>query len=193
MKIWLDDLCEIECNRKTPDSYVGVKTAKQAIKLLKTGKVTYISFDHDLGPSIAGTGYLVAQYIEKAAYLDKIPKLDYDVHSSNPVGRKNIESAMENANKFWNTNLIKKMNDARRPYLNQVCEINRKYNFSHDGRSKEDEELFDSLWNKMDEIDKKFDKSNPIPPCNRCGGEMKVSLLGLCASEDCKQWFIPGG
>lgn len=101
MKIWLDDLCEKECDRKTPDGYVGVKTAREAIRLLKAGNVTYISFDHDLGAKCHGTGYLVAQYIEKAAYFGKINRLEYDIHSSNPVGRNNIEAAMSNADKFW--------------------------------------------------------------------------------------------
>jgi len=56
------------------------------------------------------TGYDVAKYIEQAsikmdgfAYLDKI---DWDIHSDNPVGRRNIEQAMRSADRFWGMDLV---------------------------------------------------------------------------------------
>lgn len=52
MKVWLDDI------RKMPARFDRhVKTAQEAIELLETGLVTFISFDHDLGPVEAGTGH----------------------------------------------------------------------------------------------------------------------------------------
>jgi len=116
MKLWLDDLCEnefveicgelISNDRYTPEGYIGVKTVREAIKLIKTGKVEYISFDHDLGASesgveIHGNGYVVAKYIEKYAFLGTCGKIGWDVHSSNPVGRANIEAAMISAERRW--------------------------------------------------------------------------------------------
>ena len=105
--LWLDDNCEnAESDRLTPEGYIGVKTAREAIKLIKTGKVEYISFDHDLGASesgieIHGNGYVVAKYIEKYAFLGTCGKIGWDVHSSNPEGKKNIEAAMTSAERFW--------------------------------------------------------------------------------------------
>lgn len=103
MKIWLDDV------RNPPDdSWTWVKNKSEAIPLLMSGDVTHVSFDHDLGE--IHTGYDLAKDIEKWAFEDyhnmyawKFPKLTWDIHSANPVGRKNIEMAMRNAEKFWNS------------------------------------------------------------------------------------------
>lgn len=97
MKLWLDDQIDDPAtpDRHTPEGWVGCKTALQACRILKTGKVTRISFDHDLGPSWAGTGYTVACFIEKYVYFGKVPPLDWSIHSANPVGRDRIKSAMQ--------------------------------------------------------------------------------------------------
>ena len=98
IRIWLDDLRPIQ-----KDYNYHAKTAKEAITKLKTGNVTHISFDHDLGPedSGVGTGYEVATWIEEAAFKKRIPKLDWQIHSANPVGAKNISRAMQSAARFW--------------------------------------------------------------------------------------------
>jgi hypothetical protein len=96
MKVFLDDV------RPMPDGYdVHAKTAKEAIDLLSTGKVIFISLDHDLGPEEAGTGYQVAEYIEREAFYQNLPRLYWQIHSANPVGIKNMTKALENADKFW--------------------------------------------------------------------------------------------
>ena len=96
MKIWLDDI------RPMPDGFdVHVRTADEAIELLGGINVSFISLDHDLGDETAGTGYDVAQFIEKGAYLGIVPPMGWQVHSANPVGRNNIISAMRNAEKYW--------------------------------------------------------------------------------------------
>lgn len=96
MKIYLDDL------RQVPSGFdANPKTAKDCIELLKKGDVEFISFDHDLGPEEAGTGYEVACWIEEAAYNGEIPKLEWQIHSANPVGRVNITNAMKSAENFW--------------------------------------------------------------------------------------------
>lgn len=103
MKLWLDDQIDDPTTpyRHTPEGWVGVRTALQACRLLATGEVTYISFDHDLGPSWAGSGYLVAKFIERRAFYRRIKRLRWDVHSANPIGAKNIENAMMRAETFW--------------------------------------------------------------------------------------------
>lgn len=59
MKLYLDD------KRETPAGCVRVFWPDEAIAWLKTGAVTEISLDHDLGDDNRGTGYDVILWIEK--------------------------------------------------------------------------------------------------------------------------------
>jgi hypothetical protein len=94
MRIWLDD------ERKMPPDFdTWVKTETAAIRLVRTKKVSYISFDHDLGEG--GSGYKVATFIEKEAFYDRLPRISWAVHSQNPVGKQNIMKAMNNADRYW--------------------------------------------------------------------------------------------
>jgi len=94
MKLWLDDI------RPMPEGFdVHVKRVSHAIALIEM--VTTISFDHDLGEG-RRTGYDLAKFIEKGAYDGSVERITYSVHSANPVGRKNIVIAMENAEEYWN-------------------------------------------------------------------------------------------
>jgi hypothetical protein len=76
-----------------------VKTAEEAIELIRSGIVSKISFDHDLGEGL--TGYDVAKEIEDLAREDKIKPIDYYIHTGNPVGANNIDRAMKQAEKYW--------------------------------------------------------------------------------------------
>ncbi len=107
IRIYLDDKRDtpkvVEADRYLPYEERRVYThrtytAAETIELLKTGEVTFISFDHDLGPAEAGTGYDVARWIEERAHTDPefvVP--DWSIHSANPVGANNIQRAMESA------------------------------------------------------------------------------------------------
>lgn len=104
MRIWLDD----ERNPKDPyiqsefgseGDEIWAKTAQVAISYLKQGNCEHISLDHDLG--MAATGLDVAEWIEEQAYLGNLPKLQWSVHSLNPVGKKNITQAMTKADEYW--------------------------------------------------------------------------------------------
>jgi len=109
IKVWLDDLLDSpeHSDRHTPPNYVGVKTAWEAIDLLKQGNVEEISLDHDLGDDKKfGTGYDVAKFIEEEAFKSKsgenaIPPLIIKTHSDNAVGVSNMKMAIKNAYKFW--------------------------------------------------------------------------------------------
>jgi hypothetical protein len=95
MRIWLDD------KRVMPEGFdVWCKTAKHASELVSSGKVTHLSFDHDLGSSKL-TGYSVALVVELLAYDKKIKPFTWEIHSANPVGKKAIKQAMESAERFW--------------------------------------------------------------------------------------------
>lgn len=96
MRIFLDDI------RMPPEGrfdLIIVRTADEAIRLLDTNKVTYVTFDHDLGHNVP-TGYDVAKHIEKQCYFGAMKCPDWDIHSANPVGRENIQWAMIAAETF---------------------------------------------------------------------------------------------
>ena len=95
MRVWVDDV------RPKPDDYdVWLKNADVTIRTLRTCCVTHLSLDHDLGDD-SKTGYDIAKFIEEAAYKKILAPLEVVVHSANPVGRKNIERALERARLFW--------------------------------------------------------------------------------------------
>lgn len=101
IRLFLDDI-------RDPSEYkvhdvVWVKTYNEAVNYLKTGNVIWISFDHDLGSG--KSGYDVAKYIEQNVYENKMFCPEWQIHSANPTGRKNIERAMKNAERFHRKNL----------------------------------------------------------------------------------------
>ena len=104
MKLWIDDQIDDPetPERWVPEGWTGVKSALQACRMLSRFHVTDVSFDHDLGPPQAGTGYLIARFIESRAARGAIAPVNWEVHSSNPVGRRNIAAAMLSAERFWN-------------------------------------------------------------------------------------------
>lgn len=96
MRLWLDD------ERKMPGGFdLHARTAAEAITVLETRRVSYVSLDHDLGDDAAGTGYEVAAWIERAAAEGRLSRLGWTVHSANPPGRARIMRAMESAERFW--------------------------------------------------------------------------------------------
>jgi CheY-like chemotaxis protein len=95
MKVFLDDI-----RNPQGDGWTICRTGEEAIKFLDTGKVKFISFDHDLGEFVM-TGHEVAKYILDAVAHRKIPMPAYAAHSANPVGRANIIAVMEHADRIW--------------------------------------------------------------------------------------------
>jgi CheY-like chemotaxis protein len=94
MKLFVDDV------RVPPDStWEVVRTAQEAIDLLKDGNVDVLSLDHDLGEDL--TGYDVIKWIEEQVYTKdfKSPE-EIFVHSANPVGAKNIQQAIESIKRY---------------------------------------------------------------------------------------------
>jgi hypothetical protein len=94
--VWLDD------ERPMPEGFdLHVKTASEAIALIRAGMVYHISLDHDLGHDSNGTGYDVAKFIEEGAFQGSIAPMEVSVHSANPVGANNMKRCIDNAKKFW--------------------------------------------------------------------------------------------
>jgi len=86
LKVYLDD------ERQTPDGWVRVYWPDEAIALLKTGGVTEISLDHDLGDDECGTGYDVVLWIEEAVITEGfLPPNKISIHSANSSAREKME------------------------------------------------------------------------------------------------------
>lgn len=104
VSLWLDDERDpnkpfIQQEFGAQPGMIWVKTAPEAITYLQKGNVGYISIDHDLG--VPETGYDLAKWIEEQAYNGKLPPLQWTVHSQNMIGRRNIITAMKNADRYW--------------------------------------------------------------------------------------------
>lgn len=89
MKVFLDD------ERQTPEGWVRVYWPDEAIALLRSGEVTHLSLDHDLGDDTRGTGYDVVLWIEQGvAQHDFIPPA-ITVHSANTSARVKMEAGVK--------------------------------------------------------------------------------------------------
>jgi len=77
------------------------RTAADVIRAIGDGTVGLVSLDHDLGDASNGTGYEVAKFIEEMAFRGALRPMEVRVHSANPVGAKNMQSCIHNANRFW--------------------------------------------------------------------------------------------
>ena len=96
MQLWLDDIRDPKDYGKS--EAIWVKTAQEAMAILREGKVTFISFDHDLGTEL--DGHDVATEIEQLVHDGKIAMPGWAVHSANPVGEAEITAAMKSAERF---------------------------------------------------------------------------------------------
>jgi hypothetical protein len=88
MKVYLDD------ERSTPNGWVRVYWPCEAIELLKSGQVTEISLDHDLGDDERGTGYDVVLWIEERVALQGFIPPKISVHSANVSARAKMEAGI---------------------------------------------------------------------------------------------------
>ncbi len=88
MKLFLDD------ERIPPEGWIRVRWPEEAIEILKTGKVTELSLDHDLGDDARGTGYDVVLWIERAVATEGFVPPKITVHSANPPAREKMEAGI---------------------------------------------------------------------------------------------------
>lgn len=89
MNVWLDD------ERPEPKDWKRVYWPSEAIELLRTGTVSEISLDHDLGADEIGTGYDVLLWIEEQVYTNPgfvLPIVH--IHTANPAARSRMERAL---------------------------------------------------------------------------------------------------
>lgn len=94
MKLLLDD------ERETPPGCVRVFWPDEAIAWLKTGVVTEISLDHDLGEDNIGTDYDVILWIEKEVMTSHFIPHQIRVHSANVSAQRKMELGIMTINYF---------------------------------------------------------------------------------------------
>ena len=75
-----------------------VRWPEDAIELLKTGSVTDLSLDHDLGDDRRGTGYDIVLWIEAAVATWTFVPPRIDVHTANPSARTKMEAGIARIN-----------------------------------------------------------------------------------------------
>lgn len=92
VKVYLDDL------RPTPEGWIGVRWPEEVIELLKTGNVSEISLDHDLGDDEHGTGNDVITWIEEQVFLHDFVPPKISLHTDNASARKKMSAGI---NQIW--------------------------------------------------------------------------------------------
>ncbi|SRR5260221_11333171 len=101
-KLWLDDQLDDQNtpSRWIPVGYIGARNTYDAMILVKVkGLPEFINFDHDLGEDDTAMTFL-----NKLVELyPNGPVPEYQIHSQNPVGSKNIVAFMYS----WKKSLIK--------------------------------------------------------------------------------------
>jgi len=104
VELWLDDERDpndpfIQDEFHARPGMTWVKTVPEAKEILKTGNVTYLLFDNDLG--LPEEGKDLAKWIDEEAFYKRLPRLMWTVHSQNPAATREIIMAMKSAERFW--------------------------------------------------------------------------------------------
>lgn len=91
---------------KNDSDWVIVRTYDEFVnEVTKNGSPNYVSFDHDLA-DIDGddekTGFDCAKWLVDYCMDNNIMLPKYQVHSANPIGKKNINSYLGNAKNHLN-------------------------------------------------------------------------------------------
>jgi len=89
MKLYVDDI------RIAPEGWEQTWNARETLKVLKEGKITHLSLDHDLGDVGEPTGYDIMCWIEMAVYDNMIPLPEINFHTANPAGRDNMQACLD--------------------------------------------------------------------------------------------------
>ena len=93
MKIYLND------ERNEPTYWVRAYWPNEVIELIKTGNVTEVSLDHDLGDDERGTGYDVILWIEENVFANGLKPPKIKVHLANSAARIKMELGIKSINK----------------------------------------------------------------------------------------------
>jgi hypothetical protein len=98
VKIYLDD---DKLYRPTPPGWVRCYWPDEVIDLIKTGEVTHLSLDHDLGDDSRGKGIDIIDWLKDAINkgFEDYPR-NIKIHSANSIGKQYMLSAIESLNRM---------------------------------------------------------------------------------------------
>ena len=94
MKIYMDD------ERKEPEGWVRTRSVAKTIELLKTGEVTELSLDNDLGIYDSNPGYHVTDWLEYEVCCRNFIPPAIIIHTQNIKARDRMKAACRNMRKF---------------------------------------------------------------------------------------------
>lgn len=92
MKIYLDDMKSLPLTLRI-NNWILVRTYHEVIEHLKTGEVTALNLDHDLGE--LKTGYDVLLWIEEKVVKERFVPPIIEIHTSNPPARMRMLQAVK--------------------------------------------------------------------------------------------------
>jgi len=103
MKLYLDDI------RNIGDDWIIVRSYDEFVEFITNNDMPeIISFDHDLGLEtinnvvVEKNGYDACKWLVEYCADNELKLPDWQIHSANPVGRKNINMYFINAKKHLN-------------------------------------------------------------------------------------------
>ena len=89
MKLYVDDL------RAPPVGWELASTVDEAIEKLRSGKVTDLSLDYDLGGRDNDNGLMVLRWLDAALERGQVGMPNLIVHSGSILGRRRLEAQIE--------------------------------------------------------------------------------------------------
>jgi hypothetical protein len=96
MKLYLDD------EREAPEGWIRVHTVPDLIHMVRNSanEVQVISLDHDLGEGEL-SGYDFLKWLEEEVAHARIKSIsEIHIHSANPAGVKNMQSALQSIHRI---------------------------------------------------------------------------------------------
>lgn len=110
-------------NKRFRVCWYRVSSAKEAIEILQTGRVTHISLDYDLGDPSRGTGLDILIWLEGVIKTDQIPVPEIYIHTTHPTGNGKMTAYVEKIRKLQGARLLHAAAaDCQRQYPNRKYE-----------------------------------------------------------------------
>lgn len=115
LRVWLDDDLQ---DRRAPEGWVHLRTAREVCLLLLTGSVRELSLDNDLdGDTEFGQGFQVIDFLEEIQSEGRFlwPPDGITLHTANSSGRERMERSFASLERNFPLRVRKEYNGATQP------------------------------------------------------------------------------